>query len=210
VLLAQRRWVRAPVRQTPLQHRHRRLLAVTMAGRRPEGLPAVTMAGRRPEGLPAVTMAGRRPEGLLAVTMAGRRLEGLLAVTMAGRRRETSTARADPVGPGTSMARADRAGPAHGVGIPSVATSTGLRGETDPHPGDGVRRRGRRGADRSRRPGDSGWVAQSTTGATRKRPCGIPRSTSGASGSSGSGSRCRRPAHATPALPVGEAGVGFG
>jgi hypothetical protein len=53
--------------------------------------------------------------------------------------------------PGTT-ARADPVAPANGMGIPSVATSTGSRGETDPHLGDGVSRRGRPGADRSRRP----------------------------------------------------------
>ncbi len=64
----------------------------------------------------------------------------------------TGTAPADPVAlPGTT-ARADPVAPANGMGIPSVATSTGSRGETDPHLGDGVSRRGRPGADRSRRP----------------------------------------------------------
>jgi hypothetical protein len=75
----------------------------------------------------------------------------------------TGTAPADPVGlQGTGTAPVDpvgllgttaRAGPvAHGMGTPSGATSMGSRGVTDPHPGDGVRRRGRDGADRSRRP----------------------------------------------------------
>jgi hypothetical protein len=64
----------------------------------------------------------------------------------------TTTAQADPaVLPGTT-ARADPVAPANGMGIPNVATSTGSRGVTDPHPGDGVRRRGRPGADRSRGP----------------------------------------------------------
>jgi hypothetical protein len=62
----------------------------------------------------------------------------------------TGTAQADPVG---LLGTTARAGPvAHGMGIPSVATSTGSRGVTGPHPGDGVRRHGRIGADRSRRP----------------------------------------------------------
>ena len=62
----------------------------------------------------------------------------------------TGTAQADPVG---LLGTTARAGPvAHGMGIPSVATSTGSRGVTGPRPGDGVRRHGRTGADRSRRP----------------------------------------------------------
>jgi hypothetical protein len=196
VLLAQRRWAWAPVRH--MQHRHRRLRTATMA-RQPRPLPAVTMAGR-PRPLPAVTMA-RRPRALPAATMA-RRPRPLPAVTMARRRPQTSMARADPVVPGTTTAPVDPVGPAHGMGIPSVATSTGPRGEPDPHPGDGVRRRGQGGADRSPRPVGGGAVAQSTTGATRKRPCGIRGSTNGASGSSGSGSPCKKPAshHARFAL----------
>jgi Protein of unknown function (DUF2563) len=81
--------------------------------------------------------------------------------------------------------------PAHGMEMPSVAISTGPRGVTDPHHGDRVSRRARPGTDRSRRPAGSGGTAPSTTGATRKLPFGTPGSTSGASGSSGSGSRCK-------------------
>ena len=82
--------------------------------------------------------------------------------------------------------------PAHGAVTPTAATSMAPRGAMERHPGDGVRRRGRRGTGRSRRPAGSGDMAQSTTGAITKRPCGIPDLTSGASGSSESGSRCNR------------------
>ena len=64
----------------------------------------------------------------------------------------TGTGPADPVVLRGTTAREDPVAPANGMGIPSVATSTGSRGVTGPHPGDGVRRHGRTGADRSRRP----------------------------------------------------------
>jgi hypothetical protein len=48
--------------------------------------------------------------------------------------------------------RADQVVQANGMAIPAAATSTELPGATDPHPGDGVSRRGRCGADRSRGP----------------------------------------------------------
>jgi hypothetical protein len=126
----------------------------------------------------------------------------------------TST-RADPVAPadpGTStradpVAQADLPRAEHGVGTRSVATSTQPRGETDLHPGDGVRLRARHGTDRCRRQAGSGGMAPLTTGAIKKRLCGIQGSTNGASGSSGSGSRCKGSTHMAPALPVGQAGV---
>jgi hypothetical protein len=132
--------------------------------------------------------------------------------------RADPAARAGPVVPETSTRTVlvDRAAPAvpenpaHGAGIPTVAISTKPLGVTDPRPGDGVSRRGRRGTDRSHRPAGSGAMAPSTTGVTRKLRFGTPASTSGASGSSESGSRCKRPPHTTPALPLGEAGVGVG
>ena len=96
---------------------------------------------------------------------------------------------------------------AHGMATTSVATSTGPRGATDPRPGALARHRDRAGTDRFRRPVDSGGMAPSTTGATTKLPCGIPGSTSGASTSSESGSRCNESPHTTPASPIGEAGV---
>jgi hypothetical protein len=105
-------------------------------------------------------------------------------------------------------ALADLAVPAaHGMATTSAATSTAHRGATDPHPGALVNHRGRTGTDRSHRPGGSGGMAPSTTGATRKTRCGIPSSTSGASTSSESGSRCNESPHTTPASPIGEAGV---
>ena len=96
---------------------------------------------------------------------------------------------------------------AHGMGMTSVATFTGPRGATDPRPGALARHRDRAGTDRFRRPVDSGGMVPSTTGATTKLPCGIPGSTSGASTSSESGSRCNESPHTTPASPIGEAGV---
>src|SRR5271155_916806 len=110
----------------------------------------------------------------------------------------TTAARADPVVP------ADPAG--HGVGTLSVATSTGPRGATMRHPGDGARRHGQGGADRSPRPVVAGEVAQSTTGATRKHRSGMPGSISGALTSSECGSRCKEAAVTSPASPLGEAG----
>lgn len=81
--------------------------------------------------------------------------------------------------------------PALGMGMLSVATSTEPRGEKDPLLGVTASHPGRTGDGRSRLPADGGTVARSTTGATKRRPCGIPDSTSGASTSSESGSRCK-------------------
>jgi hypothetical protein len=78
-----------------------------------------------------------------------------------------------------------------GTGTLSVATSTEPRGEKDPLPGATASHPGRTGEGRSRRPADGGTMARSTTGATKKHPCGTPDSTSGASTSSESGSRCK-------------------
>jgi len=97
--------------------------------------------------------------------------------------------------------------PAHGMGMASAATSTGPPGETDPHPGVPASHRGRHGTGRFRRPVDRGMTVPSTIGATRKTRSGTRSSTSGASISSESGSRCRKPPHKTPASPIGEAGV---
>src|SRR6202453_4268445 len=112
-----------------------------------------------------------------------------------------TTARADPV------VRAGLAGPvdpaARGMEVESVATSTEPRGAMDPRRGDRVSRHRQGGADRSHRRGASGTMAQSTTGATRKHPIGIKGPTSGASISSGSGSRCKERSHAAPAWPNG-------
>ena len=84
---------------------------------------------------------------------------------------------------------------AHGMGTPSAATSTEPRGETDLHPGVQVSRRRRHGTGRFHRPVERGTMAQSTIGATRKIRCGIPSSTSGASGSLESGFRCNESPH---------------
>ena len=218
MLLAQRLWAWVPVQQTPPQVRHRQLRPAAMA-RRPRALPAIILAGRRPESSTPRTDPAIQADPAIPADPAARADPGRadpadpVAQVDPGALAEPVT-RADPVGLANPVTLADpvgRAGlradpvdlvdlvtqmdpvaPAHGMGIPSVATSTGPRGETDPPLGDRVRRRGRSGADRSRRPGDNGWMAQSTTGATRKRPCGIAGSTSGASGSSGFGSRCNK------------------
>jgi hypothetical protein len=127
-----------------------------------------------------------------------------------------NTARADPVdlpvGPAAradldtqaapvSMVRvdlvvpADQAGPVApavlGTAMLSVATSTEPRGEKEPLRGATASHPARTGDGRSRHPADGGTMARSTTGATKKHPCGIPDSTSGASTSSESGSRCK-------------------
>jgi hypothetical protein len=93
---------------------------------------------------------------------------------------------------------ADQAGPVApadpavlGTAMLSVATSTEPRGEKEPLRGATASHPGRTGDGRSRRPADVGTMARSTTGATKKHPCGIPDSTSGASTSSESGSRCK-------------------
>jgi len=126
-----------------------------------------------PRALPVRTAAGRRPE------TSTRRMRPVIRVDLT-----------DPVGQ-VALAQADAVDPARGMGIPSVATSTRPPGVMDLRPGGLVRHQHQRGVDRSRRPEASGRVAQSTIGATRKHRCGIPGSTSGASGSSESGSRCK-------------------
>jgi hypothetical protein len=193
VLLAQRCWAWAPVRRMPLQHRHhwRRALPMT---RRDLGRADLARARRA---VPRTTARADLADMARAV---------LVARADPGTSTRTDpVVQADPVVPGTST----RTGPvvpgtstrtdpvvqadlvAHGTGMTGVAISTGPRGVTDPHPGDRVSRRGRTGTDRFHRPAGSGGMAQSTTGATRKRPFGTPGSTRGASGSSGSGSRCK-------------------
>jgi hypothetical protein len=97
--------------------------------------------------------------------------------------------RADPV---VRVALADRVDPVVlGTAIRIAAISTTRRGATDPDLGDRASRLDRRGIDRFRRPEARGTTARSTTGATRRPPCGIPVSTPGASGSSESGFRCK-------------------
>jgi hypothetical protein len=101
----------------------------------------------------------------------------------------------------------DRAVLERGTAMTTAATSTALRGETDPHPGVLASRRDRHGTGRFRRPVDRGTTGRSTTGATRKRLPGTRSSTSSASTSSEFGSRCKDSPHQTPASPIGEAGV---
>jgi Protein of unknown function (DUF2563) len=213
VLLALRRWVWASVRLTPLRHRHRWLQALPITRRDPavRADPVIRVDPATRADLahmarahPVVRVDLDRPDlADLADTvrappvLTSTRTVRAGPVVLGTSTRTVLAAQAGPVDPGTST-RTVLAGPvdpAHGMGIPSVAISTGPRGVTDPHLGDPVSRPGRRGTDRSRRPAARGITAPSTTGATRKRPFGIPDSTSGASGSSGSGSRCKK---ATP------------
>jgi len=196
VLLALRRWVWAPVWQTPRQERRRRVHPEATARR-----PRITMADRRPE-----TSTHRPGPTIRAGPVAAadpvdpatqadtRSIIRADPVAQAGPRPVTRT---DPVGQADpahgAATRTDPVAQAgHGAAIPSAVTSTGLRGGTARDPGDGALRRGQRGTGRFRRPVGAGRMAQSTTGVTTKRPCGIPDLTSGASGSSGSGSRCNR------------------
>jgi hypothetical protein len=94
-----------------------------------------------------------------------------------------------------------------GTAMTTVATSTTLRGGTDPHPGVLASHRDRHGTGRFPRPVDGGTRARSTTGATTKTRSGTKGSTSGASTSSEFGSRCKDSPHRTPASPIGGAGV---
>jgi len=94
-----------------------------------------------------------------------------------------------------------------GTAMTTAATSTTLRGGTDPHPGVLASHRDRDGTGRFPRPVDGGTRARSTTGATTKTRSGTKGSTSGASTSSEFGSRCKDSPHQTPASPIGGAGV---
>jgi hypothetical protein len=90
----------------------------------------------------------------------------------------------------TTTTTATGAGSARGATI--FAAASGVpRGATDPHPGVRARRRHRTGTNHFPRLVDSGPTAQSTIGDSTKRPRGTHSSTSGASTSSESGSRCR-------------------
>ena len=112
-------------------------------------------------------------------------------------------ARVDPV----TTDPVAQAGLERGTAMTTAATSTALRGATDPHPGVPASRRDRHGTGRFRRPVDHGTTGRSTTGATRKHLSGTRSSTSSASTSSEFGSRCKDSPHQTPASPIGEAGV---
>jgi hypothetical protein len=101
----------------------------------------------------------------------------------------------------------DRAVLERGTAMTTAATSTTLRGGTDPHPGVLASHPDRDGTGRFRRPVDRGTTGRSTTGATRKRLSGTRSSTSSASTSSEFGSRCKDSPHQTPASPIGGAGV---
>jgi hypothetical protein len=96
-----------------------------------------------------------------------------------------------PVLPAVSVDRI-RTLAARGMATPSAATSAVHRGAMGLAPGEPARRRDPHGTDRSLRPVGAGTTARSITGATRRRPSGIPVSTSGVSGSSECGSRYDR------------------
>ena len=131
-------------------------------------------------------MAGRRPRTSTARTHPVNRA-GLVDLAARG---DPRAAPQDPITRADRAARADRlVAPANGMGIHTVATSAGPRGETGPHRGGLVSPRRPPGANRCHLREASGSAARSTTGATRKHRCGTPDSTSGASGSSESGFR---------------------
>src|SRR3984885_11616477 len=115
------------------------------------------------------------------------------ATDLAGQVAQAAQATTDPV--------------AHGTAMTTAATSTTLRGGTDPHPGVLASHRDRHGTGRFRRPVDRGTTGRSTIGATRKRLSGTRSSTSSASTSSEFGSRCKDSPPQTPASPIGGAGV---
>jgi hypothetical protein len=201
VPLARQRWVWARVWPMRLQDHHLRLRPAVMAHQCPEACT------RRPGQMIRVVLAVPVAPAVLGNTARAGPVDLLvdpaaqagpvapdLAVLVARADLDTQaapvpTVRADRVVP---VAQADLAVLAVlGTGMPSVATSTEPRGEKDPLLGATASHPGRTGEGHSRRQGVTGMRAQSTTGATKKRPCGIPDSTSGASTSSESGSRCR-------------------
>ena len=94
----------------------------------------------------------------------------------------------------------------HGTAMTTAATSTTLRGGTDPHPGALASHRDRDGTGHFRRPVDRGTTGRSTIGVTRKRLSGTRSSTSSASTSSEFGSRCKDSPPQTPAPPIGGGG----
>jgi hypothetical protein len=130
----------------------------------------------------------------LAVTA----LVGPATSIRAGPAGRATSIRAGPAGRATSI-RAAPAAP--GTAMLSVVTSAVLRGEMGLRRGELVHRRGRAGAARFRHLGAVGSVARSTTGVTRKLRFGIPGSISGASTSSGCGSRCKKPTLTSPVWP---------
>ena len=191
----------AAVWQTPLRQDHHPLRRAAMARR-----PPITMADRHPgtihppdQTIRAGTVAQAHPAAPDRKAGPVRKAAQVTRVIPETLADPMIMADPRPIAPAitpvaraiTPAAQADPR-PAHGAVIPTAATSMAPRGAMERHPGDGVRRRGRRGTGRSRRPAGSGDMAQSTTGAITKRPCGIPDLTSGASGSSDSGSRCNR------------------
>jgi hypothetical protein len=211
VPLARQRWVWAPVWPMPLRDHHLRLRPA-MARQRPEACtrPPGQMTPVDPAAQVDPARVGRVAPAVLENTARADLVDLLVdpaaqvvpdpAALVARADLDTQAAlvpmvrvvRADLVVPVVPVARAVPVGQAVlGTGTLSVATSTEPRGEKDPLPGATASHPGRTGEGRSRRPADGGTMARSTTGATKKHPCGTPDSTSGASTSSESGSRCK-------------------
>jgi len=201
VHLAPRRWAWAAVWQAPLRQDHHRLRRAAIARR-----PPITMADRRPgtihppdQTIRVGTVAQAHPAALDRKAAPVRKADPVTRVIPETLADPMIMADPRPIAPAitpvaraiTPAAQADPR-PAHGAVTPTAATSMAPRGAMERHRGDGVRRHGQRGTSRSLRPAGIGDMAQSTTGAMTKRPCGIPDLTSGASGSSESGSRCNR------------------
>ena len=179
-----------PVRRGATARRTRRVIPAGLAD-----LAALADLGRAvPVHRRRVGQAGRVTMGPAArVGQAGRVTTGPAA--RVGRVTAAPVGRANtgpvaPVGQATA-GQAVQAAPTPGTAIRIAGTSTTRRGETGPHRGAMASRHGRHGTGRSLRQAGHGITAQSTTTATRKLPCGIPDTTSGASTSSGLGFRCK-------------------
>jgi hypothetical protein len=173
--LALRHWAWAPVWLTPLRG-HRQLRPAATA-RHQRALPAVTTAPRPVPTIQADTAAQAAPAvraDLRPITQADPAdphpitradpadphpitradpadLVDLRPITQADPADPRPITQADPADP-RPITRADPADLVdlvrRGAEIPSVATSTRPRGETERHPGDGVHRRGQGGVDR--------------------------------------------------------------
>jgi hypothetical protein len=193
-----------PRRATPDPLLRIRVAATDLAGRVGQAAQLAPDPADRagPVDLAATDLAGPVDRVDLAITAPAARAGPVDLVTtdLAG---PVVRAITDPAVPATT----DPAGLERGTAMTTAATSTALRGETDPHPGVLASRRDRHGTGRFRRPVDRGTTVRSTTGATRKRLPGTRSSTSSASTSSEFGSRCKDSPHQTPASPIGGAGV---
>jgi hypothetical protein len=217
----QPRWAWGPVRPAPLRGRS----PVAMAHPRsatPHPLPrsraaeaTTDLAGRvdrvvpvgqvAPDPVDRVTTDPAGPVDRVTTDPAGS--VDRVTTDPAGPVDRVTTDRVDRVAPDSTVQEGPAVPAAHGTAMTTAATSTTLRGGTDPHPGVRASHRDRHGTGRFRRPVDRGTTGRSTTGATRKRLSGTRSSTSSASTSSEFGSRCKDSPHQTPASPIGGAGV---